>query len=73
MMNKFLKRTALVTVLALGLSGCNLIGEMVEVPPASIGMVLGPNGYQGDLIPPSRFRLSSCVVISCTYNYLRAT
>lgn len=42
----------------LSLSGC--VGERVEVPPASVGMILGKNGYQGDLIPPSRFRLPAC-------------
>lgn len=42
------------------LSGCIFVGEKVEVPPASVGMVLGKNGYQGDLIPPSRFRLAPC-------------
>jgi regulator of protease activity HflC (stomatin/prohibitin superfamily) len=44
----------------LSLSGC--VGERVEVPPASVGMILGKNGYQGDLIPPSRFRLPFCWV-----------
>jgi len=45
-------------LLASTLSGC--IGEKVEIPPASVGMVLGANGYQGDIIPPSRFRLPAC-------------
>ena len=43
----------------MALSGC-IWGEKVEVPPASVGMVMGKNGYQGDLIPPSRFRLPVC-------------
>lgn len=59
-MKKLLTRTALVTVMAFGLSGC--VGEMVEVPPASVGMILGPNGYQGDIIAPSRFRLPFCMI-----------
>lgn len=59
-MKKFLTRAALFGVMAFGLSGC--IGELVEVPPASVGMVLGPNGYQGDIIPPSRFRLPFCTL-----------
>ena len=46
--------------MALLLSGC---GEKVEVPPASVGMVLGPDGYTGDLIPPSRFRLDPCLML----------
>lgn len=45
--------------LVMSLSGC-FWGEKVEVPPASVGMVLGKNGYQGDIIPPSRFRLAPC-------------
>lgn len=56
-MFKILKFALLGAVLV-GLTGC--IAEKVEVPPASIGMVLGKNGYQGDLIPPSRFRLAPC-------------
>lgn len=43
---------------ALILSGC---GERVEVPPASVGMVMGANGFVGEIIPPSRFRLSPCL------------
>lgn len=46
-----------VSALALTLAAC---GERVEVPPASVGMVLGPNGYEGDIVPPSRFRLEPC-------------
>lgn len=42
------------------LAACNPWGERVEVPPASVGMVLSANGFQGDVIPPSRFRLSPC-------------
>lgn len=50
------------TLLAFTLSGCGLFfGEKVEVPPASVGMVLGKNGYEGDIIPPSRFRLDVCL------------
>ena len=45
--------------LAMSVSGC-FWGEKVEVPPASVGMVLGAKGYQGDIIPPSRFRLPWC-------------
>lgn len=41
----------------MSLSGC-FWGEKVEVPPASVGMVLGKNGYQSDIVPPSRFRLA---------------
>jgi len=58
-MKKLLINTMLVTALTAGLSGC-IVGEMVKVPPASIGMVLGEKGYQGDLVPPSRFRLPAC-------------
>jgi regulator of protease activity HflC (stomatin/prohibitin superfamily) len=55
---KLLKITASL-MLATLLSGC-FIGEKVEVPPASVGMVLGKNGYQGNIVPPSRFRLAVC-------------
>lgn len=58
-MKKTIIRTALLTTMAFALSGC-IWGEKVEVPPASVGMVMGKNGYQGDLIPPSRFRLPVC-------------
>jgi hypothetical protein len=43
------------------LSGCNIWGQRAEVPPASVGMILTSNGYQGNIIPPSRFRLSPCI------------
>lgn len=58
-MKKTLTRIALFTAMAFTLSGC-IWGEKVEVPPASVGMIMGKNGYQGDLIPPSRFRLPVC-------------
>lgn len=53
-------RIAAALVAVMALSGC--WGEKVEVPPASVGMVLGASGYQGDLIPPSRFRLTPCIL-----------
>ncbi len=55
-----MKLTGILLVSTIALSGCSFFGERVEVPPASVGMVLGANGYQGDIVPPSRFRLSSC-------------
>jgi hypothetical protein len=58
---KNLKITALLLASTIALSACNPWGERVEVPPASVGMILTANGYQGDVIPPSRFRLSSCI------------
>lgn len=54
---KKLSTLGIVGVLSLGLVAC---GERVEVPPASVGMVLGANGYEGDIVPPSRFRLEPC-------------
>ena len=42
----------------LALTGC---GDKVEVPPASKGMILGQHGFEGDIIPPSRFRLDPCL------------
>lgn len=58
MRNIFLAATLALSTLVL--SGC---GEKVEVPPASVGMILGANGYEGDLIPPSRFRLDPCLLL----------
>lgn len=58
---KIIRKIFLATSLSLtafGLSGC--IGERVEVPPASVGMVMGNTGLSGDIIPPSRFRLEPC-------------
>lgn len=47
----------MVGVVALSLAAC---GEMVEVPPASKGIILGANGYTGEIVNPSRFRLPFC-------------
>ena len=57
-----MKIPAMILVSAMALTACNPWGERVEVPPASVGMVLSANGYQGDVILPSRFRLSPCFV-----------
>jgi regulator of protease activity HflC (stomatin/prohibitin superfamily) len=58
-MKRFIARLVLPFAAIAFLSGC-IVGEKVEVPPASVGMVLGKNGYQGDIVPPSRFRLAPC-------------
>jgi regulator of protease activity HflC (stomatin/prohibitin superfamily) len=58
-MRIFTKLTGMM-VIAAALGGC-ILGEKVEIPPASVGMVLGKNGFQGDIIPPSRFRLPVCL------------
>lgn len=58
-MFKKISQFALIGALTMSLGGC-FWGEKVEVPPASVGMVLGKNGYQGDIVPPSRFRLAPC-------------
>jgi hypothetical protein len=58
-----MKKLKLATILlgsTLLLSACNPWGQRVEVPPASVGMILTANGYQGDIVPPSKFRLSPC-------------
>ena len=62
---KILRNIAIVAMLAIGLGACGkaVVGERVEVPPASKGMILGVNGYHGDVIPPSRFRLARCVFL----------
>lgn len=49
-------------VMAVMLSGC--AGELVEVPPASKGIILGANGYTGEIVTPSRFRLPFCPFFS---------
>jgi regulator of protease activity HflC (stomatin/prohibitin superfamily) len=59
-MKRYLKIGAALA-LVMSLSGC-FWGEKVEVPPASTGMILGKNGYEGDLIPTSRFRLDWCMI-----------
>lgn len=59
-MKKLLTATALAGTLFL--TAC---GDRVMVPPASKGMILGPNGYAGDIIPPSTFRLSWCLFTVC--------
>lgn len=56
-----LKVFAGIIAATVALSACKPLGERVEVPPASVGMVLSANGYQGEIIPPSRFRLSPCL------------
>lgn len=53
-----MKKIITALLLSTTLTGC--IGQRVEIPPASVGMIYGPNGYEGDLIPPSRFRLPFC-------------
>src|SRR6056297_1791296 len=58
-MFKRIAKLGVAGALVMSLSGC-FWGEKVEVPPASVGMVLGKNGYQGDIVPPSRFRLAPC-------------
>jgi len=41
------------------LTGC---GTRVEVPPAHVGKIMTKDGYQENLVPPSKFRLSPCVM-----------
>lgn len=44
-------------LVVLGLAGC---GQKVEVPPAHIGKIMTKDGYQENVIPTSKFRLSQC-------------
>ena len=46
-------------VIALLLSAC---GARVEVPPAHVGKIMTKDGYQENVVPPSKFRLSPCLV-----------
>lgn len=47
---------------AVTLAAC---GELVEVPPASKGRILGSKGYEGSYISPSKFRLPFCMREPC--------
>lgn len=55
-MNKIMKMLGVVAM-ALAISAC---GAKVEVPPASIGKIMGAAGYQEGTIPTSKFRLAPC-------------
>lgn len=47
-----------VMLIAAFLAAC---GERVEVPPAHVGKIMTKDGYQENLIPTSKFRLSPCL------------
>lgn len=55
-----MKKYLLAAVLAASvlLTGC---GERVEVNPGTVGKIMTKDGYQPNLIPPSKFRLSPCI------------
>ena len=36
-------------------------GSKVEVPPAHVGKIMTKDGYQENIVPPSKFRLAACV------------
>lgn len=57
-----LKKVIVAVMLLIGSLTLSACGERVEVPPASKGMILGLNGYEGNIIPPSRFRLDPCML-----------
>lgn len=48
----------LILFVAFLLAAC---GERVEVPPAHVGKIMTKDGYQPNLIPTSKFRLSPCL------------
>lgn len=56
-MKKLFTMLAVLPTIALG--GC-FWGEAVEVPPAHYGKIQTKNGFNPDVIPPSRFRLAYC-------------
>jgi regulator of protease activity HflC (stomatin/prohibitin superfamily) len=60
---KIVKRSVgLGVVLLLGVAvAMTACGERVEVPPAHVGKIMTKDGYQENLIPTSKFRLSPCV------------
>lgn len=49
--------TSAIVASAMLLAAC---GERVEVPPAHVGKIMTKDGYQDNLIPTSKFRLSAC-------------
>lgn len=54
---KNLTKLILSSFLVLSLAAC---GAKVEVPPAHVGKVMTKDGYQENLVPPSKFRLPVC-------------
>lgn len=58
-MFKNIRRITLVSLAALALTAC---GEKVEVPPAFKGKVLSESGFLPESYPPSKFRLSPCMM-----------
>lgn len=69
-MKRILKAMAVASFLAIGLSAC---GDLVEVPPAYKGIILDANGYKGDFIEPSKFRLDVCFIEPCPQLVLIST
>ena len=55
-MKTLLKTICLASALLI-ISAC---GSKVEVPPASVGKILGKNGYLPETVMPSKFRLDAC-------------
>lgn len=54
---KKIKSALAIIALGVTLVGC---GQPVEVAPASVGKVMGKNGYKEGIIPTSKFRLDMC-------------
>lgn len=54
---------ALGALAIIGLLGA--CGKVVEVPPAHVGVVLTPSGYETEVHPPSSFRLAPCFIGAC--------
>lgn len=56
---------AMIVVAVIGIVGAVamplLFGQKVEVPSASVGKVMGKNGYREGTIPTSKFRLDPCL------------
>jgi len=57
-MNNLMK-LAIVTMAMFALQAC---GQKVEVPAASIGKIMGKDGYRDGHVTTSRFRLDPCIV-----------
>lgn len=55
---KLIKTFLLAVMLAIGLGAC---GQRVDISSGEVGKILGKDGYQGQILQPSKFRLDPCM------------
>jgi len=53
------KTLGMLAILSMALVGC--VGEQVEVPPGSVGKIMGKDGYREGIVNTSKFRLDFCI------------